>query len=465
MEIRAQLKQIEVFQGVPDEQLQWLVDNGEVLDYEEGDHLFKPGDSIDQLLILLEGHAVIKIQQGNQFRVVGNFEKGNITGLLPYSRADKAFGFAQLTKPSKVFILGKSKSREMISSQEELTTSLVHLMGTRIRGFTKNQQQNDKMMALGKLSAGLAHELNNPSAAIVRSAHSLGTHLKTIPDNFKRIIKIKMTDDQADFVNQMLFSKVQEGIQTLSMMDRSEKEDDLIDWLDEHEISGSDSIAENMVEFGYDIDDLEEVESHIDEADLPAVINWIDQTLTTERLLGEIEEASKRINKLVSSVKSYTHMDQAPEKIPTDLHIGLDNTLTMLNHKINKSGITVLKDFKQDLPKPPVLASEMNQVWTNLIDNAIDAMENAETRELEIKTYQDGDFINVLIVDSGSGIPMEIQDKVFDPFFTTKEIGKGTGLGMEVVHRIVNNQHNGSVTFTSKPGKTEFKVCLPVNPN
>lgn len=465
MSILTTLKEIEALKEVPDDQLNWLIDNGEILDLEKGDYLFKPGDPIDQLLIMLEGQAVIKIQQGNQFRMVNTLEALSITGYLPYSRADKAFGYAQISKPTKLLTLEKASFREMITQQEDLTTALVHLMSTRIREFTKSQQLDDKMMSLGKLSAGLAHELNNPSAAIVRSAQALSSHLKAVPESFKRIIKTKMTEDQVDLVNKVLFAKMEAGTQSLSMMDRSEKEDDLIDWLDDEAIEDSDDIAENLVEFGIEASDLDEIKDAVGTLELPAVIGWINQMLTTERLVGEIEEASQRINKLVTSIKGYTHMDQAPEKIPTDVHKGLESTLTMLNHKINNTGIKVKREFQSDLEEPSILVSEMNQVWTNLIDNAIDAMETSEVQELTLRTFAEGDHVYVVIGDSGTGIPEEIQDKVFDPFFTTKEVGKGTGLGMEVVHRIVTNQHSGSISFTSEPGKTEFKVCLPINSN
>ena len=462
MDILKRLNQIEVFEKVPNEQLQWLVENGELLSLEEGEYVFKPGDPVDRLIIVFEGKAIFKLKQGNQYRVVAEMNIDDVTGYLPYSRAETATGTAEVTAPMKLFILHKSKFKEMISSQYELTTSLVHMMSTRIREFTKNQQLNDKMMSLGKLSAGLAHELNNPSAAIVRSAHSLGKHLKVLPDSFKRILKINITGDQADFVNQVLFEKVQAGLQNLTLMERSEKEDEIVDWLYDNDMEDSESIAENLVEFGYQAEELEAIKGEIPEDTLAAILSWIDQTLTTERLIGEIEEASQRINKLVSSIKSYTHMDQAPEKVATDIHLGINNTLTMLNHKINGSGIEILKEFDEQLPKPSIMASEMNQVWTNLIDNALDAMDSSEKKVLSIKTYAEGEFVNVIIGDTGTGIPIEIQDKVFDPFFTTKEIGKGTGLGMEVVHRIVKNQHKGSISFTSEPGKTEFKVCLPL---
>ncbi len=455
------LKAIPALEGVQDSGLQWLIDNGEILHFGKDESVFKPGDPIDRLLVVLEGKALIKVQQGNQYRVVSEFGKGMVTGLLPYSRAKEAFGLAQVIEPIKILAVHRDKFHEMVRTQEELTTVLVHLMSSRIREFTKNQQQNDKMMALGKLSAGLAHELNNPSAAIVRSAQILSSHLKLGPDSFKTVIKMNISDEHVDTLNAFLTERISKGIQTFSMMEKSEREDDIIDWLENHDIEDDDTIAENLVLFGFDTDILDKIADQVDSEYLEGIIGWVNQNLTTERLVDEIEEASQRINKLVSSVKSYTHMDQAPEKKPTDIHAGIENTLTMLAHKINRSNIKVNRDFDESLPKPDLLASEVNQVWTNLIDNAIDAMETTENRELGIKTSQDSEYIYVKISDTGTGIPEEVQDKIFDPFFTTKEIGKGTGLGMEVVHRIVTNQHNGTVTFTTQPGKTEFTICFP----
>ncbi|MEM9390845.1 MAG: HAMP domain-containing sensor histidine kinase, partial [Bacteroidota bacterium] len=190
------------------------------------------------------------------------------------------------------------------------------------------------------------------------------------------------------------------------------------------------------------------------------VINWLNQVLTTEKLVNEIEDASQRINDLVLSVKSYTHMDQAPEKHPVDIHKGIHNTLTMLKHKIGKGGIEV-ETILSELPAVPLFVSEMNQVWTNLIDNAIDAMEDSNTKKLNIETLRDGDFVNINITDSGKGIPEDILDKIFDPFFTTKPVGKGTGLGLDVVQQIIS-QHNGAIKVNSKPGKTTFNICLPI---
>ncbi len=458
-----ELRTIPALEGLENSALEWLVKNGDILNFAVDDAIFKPGDPVDRMLIVLEGRLVLKMHQGNQYRVVGEIGAGSITGLLPYSRAKSAVGMAQVIEPVKILSIGGDKFHDMIITQEELTTVLVHLMSSRIREFTKNQQQNDKMMALGKLSAGLAHELNNPSAAIVRSAQTLSTHLKQGPDIFMQAVKVQMTDEQIKAVNEVLVGRIAKGVQSYSLMEKAEKEDEVMDWLDDHEIEDSDSMAENLVDYGFGPEELDRVADEVEQKYLSGMLAWINQNLVTERLVDEIEEASSRINKLVSSVKSYTHMDQAPEKKPTDIHVGIENTLTMLAHKIKKSNIQVHRSFDPNLPKVFVFPSEMNQVWTNIIDNAIDAMENSENKELSITTTCNSQFINVMISDTGSGIPEEVQDKIFDPFFTTKEIGKGTGMGMEVVHRIVTNQHNGSVTFLTEPGHTEFSVCFPLN--
>lgn len=457
------LRKVPTLAALDNSALEWLVRNGERQNFAIDEAIFKQGDPIDRMLIILEGRLLLKMHQGNQFRVVSEIGAGSITGLLPYSRAKSAVGIAQVIEPVKILSIGQDKFHDMITTQEELTTVLVHLMSSRIREFTKNQQQNDKMMALGKLSAGLAHELNNPSAAIVRSAQTLSAHLKQGPDIFMQAVKVQMTDEQFEAVNKVLVGQLAKGIQSYSLMEKAEKEDEVMDWLDDREIENSDAIAENLVDYGFGLEELDQIADEVEQKYLSGIFAWINQNLVTERLVDEIEEASSRINKLVSSVKSYTHMDQAPEKKPTDIHVGIENTLTMLAHKIRKSNIQVHRNFDPDLPKALVFPSEMNQVWTNIIDNAIDAMENSDNKELTITTTRNSQFINVVISDTGSGIPEEIQDKIFDPFFTTKEIGKGTGMGMEVVHRIVTNQHNGSVTFLTEPGHTEFSVCFPLN--
>ena len=462
MTVLDHLKAIPAFQDVPEGQLQWVQERSECLSLKKGENLFEPGSPIDRLLLVLTGDFTVKLQKNNQLQVVAQIKAPAISGLLPYSRADVAKGFAEANQDAEVVVLPKHHFKEMICDCHELTTVLVHEMSSRIRQFTKQEQLNDKMVSLGKLSAGLAHELNNPSAAVVRSSKALSKHLKFLPDKFKEVVRIQMNEAMIDSVNDLLFSKVSNGVQQLSMMERSSKEEEMEDWLYEAGCEEPEELIDNLIDFGFEIDDLEQIGADTPREHQLAVINWINQVLSTERLVDEIEDASDRINKLVSSIKSYTHMDQAPEKIKTDIHTGIDNTLTMLNHKIKDNKVEIHRIYGTDLPHPEILPSSINQVWTNILDNAIDAMEESEQRTLTIQTEASDTFMKVSISDTGIGIPDEIKEKIFDSFFTTKAVGKGTGLGLENVLEIVKVQHSGLIDVASTPGNTTFTICIPI---
>lgn len=453
------LRQSEIFEALPESQLDWLVQNSELREYAKGDVFFDVGDPMNHMHILLKGRLAIRIPQDGQFRQFGEISAIAITGVLPYSRAIKTTGMGVILEDTQVLSLPKTLFPELIQNHYELTEKLVHTLTSRVREFTKTQQLNEKMVALGKISAGLAHELNNPSAAVVRTARELKKHLGAVPDKFKKVVKVELKDEQIDAVNDLLFERLEAGAVNLSMMDRQDKEDELIDWMDEREIDESMELAEVLVEYNFSVDDLEMILEQVGEGELGAVLNWFENVLTTEKMVAEIEEASKRISDLVTSIKGYTHMDQSPEKQLTDAHVGIRNTLKILNHKIKKKNINYSELFDTNLPEVSICISEMNQVWTNLIDNAIDAME--EGGKLEIASIHDGDFVKFYVRDSGSGIPEEIQDKIFDPFFTTKKVGEGTGIGLDIVQKIVLD-HNGNIKVNSEPGRTEFEVCLPI---
>lgn len=457
-DLLADLKSVPEFKSVPDDQLQWLADNGEIKTYEDGVRVWNVGDSIDGFSVVLAGRLQLyAVRNGNRMDL-GAYEPKEILGRLPYSRMKLAGGEGIALGTLELFFLHRDLFPEMISRCHEVTEALVHNMTDRVREFTKFQQQNDKMMALGKLSAGLAHELNNPSAAIVRSAQELKKALGAAPKKFKRVLKIESTDEKVDKLNKIIFGKISNKPKgKLSLSEKMELEENLRAWMDDN---ASESDVEVFADFGFTEDDLNEIKACLRQEDVPAVIEWFEQVLFTESLVNDIEEASKRINVLVSSVKGYTHMDQAPEKQKTDIHAGIRNTLTMLNHKVKKANIKVIEDFQHQPPEANILVSEMNQVWTNLIDNAIDAMDGRPGSVLEIKTKRDREFSVVSIIDNGPGIPADLLDKIFDAFFTTKPIGKGTGLGLDVVRNIVN-QHNGKIEVTSEPGKTVFSVCFP----
>ncbi|WP_276372202.1 ATP-binding protein [Chryseolinea sp. H1M3-3] len=456
------LKAVPEFASVPDQQIQWLVDHGTTRTYADGEKVFSHGDMIDSFQIVLEGGVTLYINQPNGRRNLGTYEPLDILGRLPYSRMKSAVAEGISEGKSILFSLHRDNFHDLICQCHDITEVLVHNMTDRVRSFTKQQLQNDKMMALGKLSAGLAHELNNPSAAVVRSAQELKKHLSSTPENFKRVIKIQANDETVDQVNDWVFSKIKShDAIPLSLIQKTALEDELTSWLEAAGISNPYELTETLTDFAVSVDDLDRLRSLLRPQDVAPVIGWINQVLTTDKLVCDIEHASKRINTLVTSIKGYTHMDQSTEKQLADIHSGIRNTLTMLGHKLKKDSVKVVENFQVDLPRASIFISEMNQVWTNLIDNAIDAMEGISNPVLEIKTSKDREFINVSIIDNGPGIPAEIEDKIFDPFFTTKPMGKGTGLGLEVVRQIIN-QHNGKIELHSKPGRTEFRICFPI---
>lgn len=449
-------------ENVPEEELQYLIDSSEHLLIKEDNYLFQPDQPSDYMVFILSGEfRIFAIQQG-QKREITIIKNGDITGILPYSRLETSKASALAKEDSYILRFHRKDMPGLIRDHYKLTEALVHHMSSRIRSFTKYQQQNEKMMALGKLSAGLAHELNNPASAIVRSSKELQSHLKSLPNNFKKVISIKMTLEEVDIVNELLFSKMEtKEPRKLSLLQRQEEEEDLADCLEERGYEDGYDAAENLIDFGFSCSDVEMIYEKTGAGHFAPVIKWINDNLTTEKMVQEIEDASSRIADLVSSVKNFTHMDQTPDKIKADIHTGIDNTLVMLNHKLKKKNIKIVKQYSQDLPQPKILVSALNQVWTNLIDNAIDAMDSNSDPELQIETIQDREFVRILVRDNGSGIPEDVASKIFDPFFTTKAIGQGTGLGLDVVKTIVDN-HNGSIKVKSKTGETEFEVCIPI---
>ncbi|MEX1188688.1 MAG: ATP-binding protein [Bacteroidia bacterium] len=461
----SELTAFEVFKDIPEEQLTWFLSKSEERIFQDGELLFGPDEPMLHTHVIMTGNVKVLLSTNNQQREIYLLTPGEITGTLPYSRAttSRASGIAK--GETRVISFHKENYHELICNNHELTTRFVHEMTTRVREFTQLQTQNEKMMALGKLSAGLAHELNNPASAIVRSSTSLKEHLQLMPDSFKKITSIDMTDEQVDLINDRMLSRINDSDRAsikLSMMERANREDDLVDWMDDHQVEDAMEMAENFVEFGFDQVDFDFFIETIPEAHLGPVLGWINGNLVTEKMVSDIQEASKRIASLVSSVKNFTHMDRAGDKQKSNLHDGIRNTLTMLNHKMKKSNVKLIENFDPELPEANIMVSELNQVWTNIIDNAIDVLETVEDPTLEITTSSDGSFIRVHIIDNGPGIPDEIKNRIFEPFFTTKSIGKGTGLGLDVVTRIVS-QHNGKISLESKPGKTDFEVCIPIN--
>jgi signal transduction histidine kinase len=457
------LHTIDELRDVPESQLQWVIDNSSILYIKEGEFFFRPGMPAVGAYIMITGKIHIYDLVNQEMRDVTTLEPKDISGYLPFSRGLTINVYAQALADSSMLFLPKETFREMTSQNFELTQALVHVMTNRVRNFTSLQQQDEKMMALGKLSAGLTHELNNPAAAIVRSSDTLLEHLRLQPDDFKEIMAIRMEEKEVDAVNKKLWEVLDRPEKPkLTLIERTKLEDQITGWLEDHQVERAAEIAENFLEDGFTCDDLRDFKAHIPVPYLSPVFNWINSNLVTRKMVADINEASRRISDLVRSVKNFTHMDQGKGKEFTDIRDGIRNTLTMLHYRFKKGNITLAEDYDETLPRICAMVGELNQVWTNLIDNALDAMEPAGRGQLTIRTEKEQDWAKTSIIDNGPGIPAEIQSRIFDPFFTTKEIGKGTGLGLDVVCRIVK-QHHGSIRVQSKPGETMFVVCFPIN--
>ena len=446
---------------VPEEQLQWLIEKGELKTFQTGEKMFSPDEPSNHLYLVISGRIRIWFDQNGQSREVARWGPGEISGVLPCSRLKTARGHAVMLEETEVFRVHREVFPEMIRDHYELTEALVHKMTNRVRDFTTLQQQNDKLLSLGKLSAGLAHELNNPASALVRSSQELKTLLGYIPKRFKRVLSIKLENREIDVVNNLLFGKIETGLQDLPLLERNQREDELRDWLEDEDIDPEDDLLDNLVEYGFAKEDLDLIQEQVGDGELTAVLAWLDQVMTTERLVSEIQDASHRISELVTSIKSYTHMDQdqAQDRQWIDIREGLYSTYTILKHKFKHNQVKVEKEVPAELPKIYAYPGELNQVWTNLMDNALDAMPNGGTIKISIKV--DGPCLFIRFIDSGTGIPPEVLPKIFDPFYTTKGIGQGTGMGLDVVQKIMSH-HKATIEVDSEPGRTEFKIWLPI---
>lgn len=318
-------------------------------------------------------------------------------------------------------------------------------------------RQQEKMAALGKMSAGLAHELNNPGAAARRASCQLRENfqeLQTLSLQLnllsKEQIKI-ITDIQRQATEKATCAA------KLDPLTQSDREDEITDWLEDHNVSNGWKLAPTLVNGFLDTEKLDFLADNIPEDCLGSVLKWLEASLASYGLIDEIEQSTTRISQLVKAIKGYSYMDRAPLQ-EIDIHEGIENTLLILHHRL-KHGVIINRNYDRNLPKICVYAGELNQVWTNLIDNAIDAMNGKG--DLTISTCKDGDCIVVEIIDTGVGIPLAIQSRIFEPFFTTKGVGKGTGLGLEIAYRIIVNRHHGKISVKSQQGHTCFQVRLP----
>lgn len=454
-----------IFSGLPEHDLNWLIERAEYRKYEEGQFIFSKGEPTHHLIILVDGDLVIRFQQQGEWLELGRMETGEITGVLPYSRMKEASGYGAATRDSFLLALHRNYFPAMACENYELTRVFVHEMTNRVRSFTTMRTQNEKLMALGKMSAGLAHELNNPASAMSRSAEELYKRVHSTPEKFKAVITMRVSPEQTDQVNEILFGSLGNlgASEDMGLMEKEEATDEILDWLEDHGIENGDDLAETFLDFRIGPDELDEVNRIVRGESLAAILWWIESTLSLEKLVREIQESADRIEKLVKSVKDYSHMDRARDRTDIDIHESIRSTVIMLKHKLKKKQIRLEKELDPALPPVKAIGGELNQVWTNIIDNAIDAMEPGG--RLLIKTYRDRDYVRIDFADTGAGIPEDTLNRIFEPFFTTKKLGEGTGMGLEIVKRIVD-RNKGMVEVESTEGEgTTFRFCFPASKN
>jgi signal transduction histidine kinase len=487
------IHQIRLFSGLTSQELQ-SIDKGKEVWFEAGDKIISEGEH-ETFYVLLDGKVEVILRDGSKEAVLSTYNPGDHFGELPIILGWTSHSCAAYaTKKSHLLKWGQEEFWRMIySSPAALTRQILNSMAQLLKTLETVLQQNQKLIALGGLAAGLAHELNNPAAAANRAVTQLSDSIQEWRSLVQKLNErqsmtapqwsylSKLRNDTLKFdlnlTNILNKNSTNNGYITDDALTQSEKEDHISEWLDSHGINDGWKLASDLVNFGVNIDKLNDIANNVilpqlsnassdnkageQNLLLEDILRWLNATTRVDHLLYEIKSSTTRISDLISAVKSYSYMDQAPLQ-DVDIHDGIESTLTMLQHKLKKADITIVREYESGLPHVNAIGNELNQVWTNLIDNAIDSIGSHGTILIRTKNERKSHIL-VEIVDSGSqGIKKEIQPRVFEPFFTTKELGKGTGLGLSISHRIIVNTHKGDIRFSSKPGETSFQVRLPI---
>jgi signal transduction histidine kinase len=460
-----ELRPLFLFADLEEEQLDWVATHGDVVAFPAGTDLAVEGEPAACFYVLLSGTLTLSRRVGpDDVEFMRSSLRGGYAGATQFYLGDQVeqdyLNTVRAITDSTVLAL---PAREFSLRFREWFPMATHLLQGLFIGQRNSNEvigQRERLLAMGKLAAGLTHELNNPAAAAARAAASLQDRVAGMRHKLAllgearidgRVLRA-LTDLQETFVAGI------GSVAETSALERADREDDVGGWLDDHDVSQPWELAAVFVPAGLGTADLEKVADAVDPGFLEPALRWLAYTVETELLLAEIRDSTHRISALVDAAKQYSQMDRSPHQ-QTDLRAGLDATLVMLGGKI-ASGITVVKDYDPALPAVPAYAAELNQVWTNLIANALDAMQGQGT--LSLRTGVDGERALVEVGDTGPGIPPELQRRVFEPFFTTKPVGQGTGLGLDVSWRIVVNRHGGDIRVVSRPGDTRFQVRLPL---
>jgi signal transduction histidine kinase len=463
-----ELRTLFLFEKLTDEQLQWISEHGCTMHMPAGGVVVREGDPAEQFFILLSGTIALSRRVGqDDVQTSRTEQRGVYMGATQaYLRDDGVqrsyVATMRALDDSDFFVLSADDFGHLMREWFPMAIHLLEglTLGMRDRAAAIGTRQ--RLAALGALSAGLMHELNNPAAAASRATASLRQRVAGMRHKLGMLAAGKVPPDRLIALVELQEDVIERAAKAapLTAMETADREDELGDWMDERNVTGGWDLAAVFAQGGLDLDCLNQIEAKVGSPELlDQAIHWIGYALETEQLMTDIEDATSRVSSLVSAAKQYSQMDRAAHQW-IDVHGGLDSTLVMLTHKIG-NGIKVVKEYDRSLPQIPAHPAELNQVWTNLIDNAVQAMNGVGT--LTIRTYRQEDSLIVSVDDTGPGIPEELKKRVFEPFFTTKPVGEGTGLGLDISYRIVVNGHGGDIFVESEPGDTKFQVKLPLS--
>ena len=443
--------------SAPREELAWLASRGTLRRFEPGSRVSTKGEPLRSLYIVLSGRISILVDRGAGVRKVFEWGAGDVSGLLPYSRLTVPPGDSVVDEPSEALVISDGCFAEMTSRCPHVTAALVHVMLDRARRFTASDLLDEKMLSLGRLAAGLAHELNNPASALARSAKELSSRLFELEATALALGAEQLSPEQLAVISRMRTEcEGADARATLSPLERADREEAVADWLRRQRLDAETIAA--AAETPLTVASLTRLEHTLGPEAIGYAVRAVVASCRVRALAAEVQAAAGRIHTLVAAIKGFTYMDQSRVPAPVAIGQGLADTLAVLGGKARTRGVRVSLRVQDGLPAIEGFGGELNQVWANLIANAIEAA--PESGQIEVTAEARDHEVVVRVVDDGPGVPEAIREKIFDPFFTTKPQGEGTGLGLDISQRLVR-EHGGRIELESRPGRTEFRVILP----